>query len=59
MMDEPNEVKSQPAVLHMTVQVTRKATGKVEEYQLTGTGLTVEDCERAGIQQAAPAAKED
>jgi hypothetical protein len=46
---EPNELTSQPAVLHMTVQVTRKETGKVEEYQLVGTGLTVEQCEAAGI----------
>lgn len=44
-----NEMKSQPAVLHMTVQVTRKETGKVEEYQLIGTGLTVEECKAAGI----------
>lgn len=46
---EENEMKSQPAVLHMTVQVKRAETGKVEEYQLVGTGLTVEDCQKAGI----------
>lgn len=45
---EENDIKSQPAVLHMTVQVTRKETGKVEEYQLVGH-TTVEECERAGI----------
>lgn len=43
-----NEMKSQPAVLHMTVQVTRKETGKVEEYQLVGH-TTVEECQKAGI----------
>ena len=51
-------MKSQPAVLHMTVQVTRKDTGKVETHELVGTGLTVEQCEAAGIQRA-PAEKED
>ena len=54
---EENEMKSQPAVLHMTVQVTRKDTGKVETHELVGTGLTVEQCEAAGIQRAAE--KED
>ena len=33
---EENEVKAQPAVLHAVIQITRKATGKVEEYTLTG-----------------------
>jgi hypothetical protein len=34
-----NEVKAQPAVLRMTVQVTRKATGKVETYELVGNPI--------------------
>lgn len=34
---EENEVKAQPAVLHAVIQITRKATGKVEEYTLVGT----------------------
>ena len=36
---EENEVKAQPAVLEMKIQITRKATGKVEEYSLTGTQI--------------------
>jgi hypothetical protein len=31
-----NEVKAQPAQLRMTVSITRKATGKVETYELVG-----------------------
>ena len=36
-MTEENEAAAQPAVLQMTIQIVRKATGKVEEYVLTGT----------------------
>jgi hypothetical protein len=49
-MDEPqttqdqappagNVAAAQPAVLRMTVQVIRAATGKTETYELTGTPL--------------------
>jgi hypothetical protein len=31
------ELKSDPAELRMTIQVTRKETGKVETYELVGT----------------------
>jgi hypothetical protein len=31
------EVKAQPAVLRATIQITRKATGKVETYEIVGT----------------------
>ncbi len=41
-MDE-NEVKAQPAVLTAVIQITRKATGKVEEHVLTGTPAEIED----------------
>lgn len=34
-----NEVKAQPAVLQMTVEIKRAATGKVETYTLTGTPI--------------------
>lgn len=34
---DKKEVKAQPAVLRATIQVTRKATGKVETYQIVGT----------------------
>ena len=32
-----NDAAAQPAVLTMVIQITRKDTGKVEEYTLTGT----------------------
>lgn len=31
------EIKAQPAVLTMTIHVTRAATGLTETYELTGT----------------------
>jgi hypothetical protein len=34
-----NEVKAQPAQLRMTVSITRKATGKVETYELVGNPI--------------------
>ena len=33
----PAAAKAAPAVLRATIQVTRAATGKVEEYELIGT----------------------
>jgi hypothetical protein len=38
-MTEPNKLPAQPAVLRATVHVTRKATGKVETYEIVGTPL--------------------
>jgi hypothetical protein len=32
-----NQAQAQKAQVQMTVQITRKETGKVEEYTLTGT----------------------
>ena len=34
-----NEVAAKPAELAAVIQITRKATGKVEEYVLTGTPI--------------------
>jgi hypothetical protein len=31
------ELQARPAVLRATIQITRAATGKVEEYELIGT----------------------
>lgn len=31
------ELQARPAVLRATIQITRAATGKVEEYELVGT----------------------
>jgi hypothetical protein len=42
-----NDLVGQPAELHMTIQVTRKETGKVEEYQLVGR-CTKEEAEALG-----------
>lgn len=33
----PQKLPAAPAVLRATIQITRKATGKVEEYTLIGT----------------------
>lgn len=32
-----NNLETQPAVLRATIQITRKATGKVETYEIVGT----------------------
>ena len=34
---EENKLTTQPAVMQAVIQITRKATGKVEEYVLTGS----------------------
>jgi hypothetical protein len=31
------QVKAAPAILRATIQITRAATGKVEEYEIIGT----------------------
>ena len=33
---DSNKAAAQPAVLTATIQITRKATGKVETYQIVG-----------------------
>jgi transcription elongation GreA/GreB family factor len=35
--DDPVRLKAEHAVLHATVTITRKATGKVETYSIVGT----------------------
>ena len=37
------EIVAQPAVFTATIQITRAATGKVEEYQIVGTPMKEED----------------
>lgn len=39
----PAALKAQGAIAHATVQITRAATGKVEEYQLAFTPLPADD----------------
>lgn len=40
-MDQPTtpNLQAAPAVLQATIQITRAATGKVEEYTIVGTPL--------------------
>lgn len=38
-MSDENKLEATPAVLSMTIQVTRKTTGKVETYEVVGTPL--------------------
>jgi hypothetical protein len=52
-----NELIGQPAEVHMTIQVTRKETGKVEEFQLVGRS-TREEAEALGAIKAESAEKE-
>lgn len=40
---EENKLTTQPAVMQAVIQITRKATGKIEEYVLTGTSAEIED----------------
>ena len=37
MNEDTNEVAAQPAVLRMTIGITRKATGLTETYEVIGT----------------------
>lgn len=37
--NQSNDIKAQPAVLTAVIQIKRAATGKVEEYTITGTPL--------------------
>lgn len=41
----PAEVKAQPAVLKATIHVTRKDTGKVDTYEITGTPVAEKEAE--------------
>ena len=34
------QLQARPAVLRATIQITRAATGKVEEYEIVGTPVT-------------------
>lgn len=42
-MTDENALAGQPGEMKMTVHVTRKATGKVETFELTGTPVIVPD----------------
>jgi hypothetical protein len=36
------QIQAQPAVLRATIHITRKATGKVETYEIVGTPMPQE-----------------
>lgn len=50
MPQHPPQLTGQPAELHMTLQITRKATGLTETVELVGR-TTVEQSQAAGIPQ--------
>lgn len=52
-----NNLVGQPAEVHMTIQVTRKETGKVEEFQLVGR-CTEEEAIAIGAIKVEPTEKE-
>jgi hypothetical protein len=37
-----NDLVGQPGVMHATIHITRKATGKTETYQIVGTPVDQE-----------------
>lgn len=47
-----NDIKAQPAVLTAVIQIKRAATGKVEEYTITGTALPPEPKEPEPAKEA-------
>ena len=47
-------LQSKPAVLTAVVQITRKATGKVEEYVLTGTPIECKTDEVLALPEHTP-----
>ena len=49
-MAEMNSLIGQPAELHMTVHVTRAATGLTETVELVGR-ITVEEAQALGIEE--------
>jgi hypothetical protein len=40
--DVQHAINAQPAVLHMTIEIKRAATGQTEVYELVGTPVTQE-----------------
>lgn len=52
-----SDLQGQPAELHMTIQVKREETGKVEEFQLVGR-CTEQEAIELGATKADAAEKE-
>jgi hypothetical protein len=46
MSEEANTVEAAPAVLRMTIGITRKATGLTETYELVSEPLPVEEAKQ-------------
>jgi hypothetical protein len=43
---EENTAQSQPAVIKMTIGITRKATGITETYELTSDPIPLEEAQK-------------
>lgn len=52
-----NELKGQPGELRATVTIIRKATGKVETYELVGHATPEQDEQLKGLSDGAAATK--
>ena len=53
-MTEENNLQPQPAVLRMTIGITRKATGLTETYELVSDPVTVEEATQLGATPEQP-----
>ena len=46
MQDDTNNAAAQPAVLRMTIGITRKATGLTETYELVSDPLPLDEAQQ-------------
>ena len=53
-MTEENNLQPQPAVLRMTIGITRKSTGLTETYELVSDPVTVEEATQLGATPEQP-----
>jgi hypothetical protein len=51
---DENNLQPLPAVLRMTIGITRKATGLTETYELVSDPVTVEEATQLGAQPEQP-----
>ena len=54
MEQEQNNVSAQPAVLRMTIGITRKATGITETYELVSDPIPLEEAQKLVQPKEAP-----
>ena len=50
-MSEDNNLQAQQAVLHMTIGITRKATGITETFELVGDPIPLEEAQKIATEQ--------